>query len=1089
MLSKTTISVVNNENNEKKRVANTIINYGLHFEELKQQIGLAIRLAPDECYYHVDKIMVGKKELCEGSNVNELVDSLHHLTVYVSIDHDKPVGVPVRAATPSKHRSGTPTRNVTPGRAGTPTRSMTPSKMALSSTPLKIESDNNLTNPEKENKFNVSKSPAARNINASPMKLRLSQHSSTTPRKFQSPAKVRPLTKPTTEKKLRVINAEVHESIETKKLFTTIDNNEVISTDAVSNDVEAIDDTWKDVFSPIKDTEDVTVVQSESGASQVELVQQIATNESTDSVTEIAIVDDTNGVIKEETVEVTPIDAPVEVVQTTEQVVASDEPTRAANTSVVTEKKAYQPAKAKTGSLFPNGKTGGETKSFFDNNLRATIKASVVPNKPPQQRTKTPTRIAASTSSAKRSMSKIDAALLASRDDNDGRPSFHTMEQQWSFMREQFINNSTDELEWLMISKTLKQSYDYAHKKYEETETRYMKLLYDISRMERKLEYLTATVHSDRHIPTIIAGIVTDCENCISSSDNETDYSRFMNEKLIKQTKLRSIIDEEQTIVSYFSAETMKSIKSITEKGISPKRVLSIASTLVETTFPTMIKNTEMALLNTRKKSEDASEDMEKWSKREKQAPDYAKKIQEQEAIWLDKELQNNTEALKLMRSIIPTNIAELSLQDLLSQVSQNGGSYSLELANELRNNALLHWLVTDTEDIKSSNFLQGDKKQYFESLENLDVVEIRALCAVLPKKFDLDNDGKKKDWRDRFVSKAKIMIAQSNGDTVAAGWNPVLKKRDMKQLPDLKMEQKRRSVYFYKKHADCLAKLRTYSSKHESLQKKQLQLIQCEDRYRTAKEEFEITLKECRDPLVKAAFASSADVANKLTHAKEMAKKELNEVDSALKTVKREIDGLNRVIAAFPITKENFEGYLASLGTFILGKYGVDYANTDNILPIEGVFDSNPIIMRAIRTSNDDQAETPAADASSESTRVDSIKEMFESKDATETVAYVDCSEKNSVQSRLNPEMLSQLNKVYSPLPAKGKAIASSKAVRCNETAAVTHPTKSLEELQIKSKFIQELLHSSTPEAIESAHVKAAPLSFLDAIKQRGLK
>ncbi len=51
-------------------------------------------------------------------------------------------------------------------------------------------------------------------------------------------------------------------------------------------------------------------------------------------------------------------------------------------------------------------------------------------------------------------------------------------------MREQFINNSTDDLEWLMISKTFNQSYDYAQKKYEEIETKYMKLLHDINRTE-----------------------------------------------------------------------------------------------------------------------------------------------------------------------------------------------------------------------------------------------------------------------------------------------------------------------------------------------------------------------------------------------------------------------------------------------------------------------------------------------------------------------------------------------------------------------------------------------------------------------------
>lgn len=1066
MLSKTTISVINNEFNEKKRVTNTIINYGLQYDELKQQIAQVIRMSPDDSYYFVDKIMLGKKEFNESSDVNEFLDSLQHLTVYVSVDHDKPIGVPIRSATPNKLRSGTPTRIATPGRADTPTRSMKPSKQ----TPLKIEIDKSLIHPEKENKFNVAKSPAVKHISSSPMKLRLSQHPSTTPRKFQSPAKVRPLTKPTTEKKSRIIDSETTESMDSKQLFANNEKNEVTVAAAVPEEADVVNDTWKDVFSPIKDNEDLAAAETQSEAQPVV---------SSDSAIEVVTLETANAA--KETVGET---APVELAApNTADVV----PATVVDTPAIIEKKPYQPVKAKTGSLFPNGKTGGETKSFFDNNLRATMKAStVVPAKTVQQRTKTPTRLAASSTKV---ISKIDAAL-ASRDDSDGRPSFHTMEQQWSFMREQFINNSTDELEWLMISKTLKQSYDYAHKKYEETETKYMKLLHDINRMEKKLEYLMSTVPSESHIPTLIADLITDCENCLSASDNEAEYTRFMNEKLSKQTKLKAILEEEQGVVSYFSAETMKSIRSITEKGISPKRVLSIATTLVATTFPTMVKNTETVLANTRKKSEDASEDMETWSKREKQAPDYAKKIQEQEALWLEKELQSNTDALRVMRSIIPVNIAELSLQDFMTHVNKSGGSYSLELANELRNNALLHWLVTDVDDIKSSNFLQGEKKQFFESLESLDVVELRALCAVLPKKFELDHDGKKKDWRDRFVAKARIMISQSNGETVAAGWNPVLKRRDFKKLPELKVEQKRRAVYFYKKHSECLSKLRTYTSKHEMLQKKQVRLVECENRYKIAKEEFEITLKECRDPLVKAAFASNVDVANKLTYAKEMAKKELNEAEVALKTVKREIDGLNKVIAAFPITKENYEAYLASLEAFILGNYGVDYATSEDVLPIEGVFDPNPVIARVTRASNDDQSGVATVDVTHavEGARIDAIKLMFESNEVVEATPHGDSNEKNTVQSRLNPEMLSQLNKVYSPVPAKGK-IASTPKVAASHEAASPHPTKSLEELQIKSKFIQELLNSTAPEVITSAPVRAAPLSFLDAIKQRGAK
>ncbi len=87
---------------------------------------------------------------------------------------------------------------------------------------------------------------------------------------------------------------------------------------------------------------------------------------------------------------------------------------------------------------------------------------------------------------------------------------------------------------------------------------------------------------------------------------------------------------------------------------------------------------------------------MEKWAKRETETDDYASVSRDEEMKWFHKELEQNTLALITMRTYIPANIAaELSLNDLVAQSKTVDGFLSLELAQELKTNKLLHWVIT----------------------------------------------------------------------------------------------------------------------------------------------------------------------------------------------------------------------------------------------------------------------------------------------------------------------------------------------------------------------------------------------------------
>jgi hypothetical protein len=128
---------------------------------------------------------------------------------------------------------------------------------------------------------------------------------------------------------------------------------------------------------------------------------------------------------------------------------------------------------------------------------------------------------------------------------------------------------------------------------------------------------------------------------------------------------------------------------------------------------------------------------------------------------------EGNLMCLRQMRSLIPVNIAQLSIADLLEEVKKKGALYTNELAVEIKNNKLLHWLLMAPEDIAMTNFLSGEHRQYFVNLEGLDVVEMRALRMVLPEKFELDQDGQKAEWRERFIGRLKQLVSQQNEDFI----------------------------------------------------------------------------------------------------------------------------------------------------------------------------------------------------------------------------------------------------------------------------------------------------------------------------------
>ena len=313
---------------------------------------------------------------------------------------------------------------------------------------------------------------------------------------------------------------------------------------------------------------------------------------------------------------------------------------------------------------------------------------------------------------------------------------------------------------------------------------------------------------------------------------------------------------------------------------------------------------------------EAALADVELWRARQHAAPNFAAVMRARELEWLASEQERNAAALVEMRRFLPPNVAKLTRQELQAAALESGkyqqqhrqqllprrrsigsgkdtsaagtasteedsskggnsnlaGFYPAELAAYLKDCNLLHWLVTHPDDIKKANFLVGDGARHFTDLSKYDVVELRALCAVLPPEggFEFDADGRKAEWRASVLARLKTLVQQEARVKVRCGWDPVKQQRQEVALPDLSPELKRRSVYFYLSDNDAQAKLAKLDAQAERLATKKQRLQELDEvKLPQLKAEYDAVLNDGRGDyfkqlLGKAQLAALRDEAKK---------------------------------------------------------------------------------------------------------------------------------------------------------------------------------------------------------------------------------
>lgn len=539
--------------------------------------------------------------------------------------------------------------------------------------------------------------------------------------------------------------------------------------------------------------------------------------------------------------------------------------------------------------VYPDGNTCGESTVRYEQNLR-----SYGGNKP-EAPTSVKKKTKATPAKDKNELSPMGFKMSApTKRDMDGRPSIGTITSQWEFMRTNFVNNSDEELEWLMVSKR-PGSYQYAHRKNELAEDKYFKSLYETEHFESKLHHF---VGYNAKLPTYVNELACFYTALMANPKDENASNQIYatHGKLVAYMQA----NEANKIFSVLTPKTEEMLQVVskeTDKFRIVRKCRDLASILSNDIFQLQSK-----LNLARREGEEALKNMEKWARREMEVDEYPMAMRQQEEKWMEIEHDENMRALQTMREYLPVNITDITVNDVQEMYRQNHGCVSLELGQELKNNKFLHWLVTHQDDIAFSNFLSGENKTYFENLEGMDIVELRALVMVLPKKFELDSDGRKNEWRTRFFNRLKQLVSQYRREKVKGAWDPTKNARGLVELPPLKADHLRRPIYFYRTKEQSDLKLKQYDDKLALLAKKEKFLEQAERDAKEAKEEYDTVLREMRDPDFIELYG-----AEKLSSVKEMAKTESTNAEKKKKMLAQETARLKKSIEDAPLTREQF--------------------------------------------------------------------------------------------------------------------------------------------------------------------------------------
>lgn len=410
-----------------------------------------------------------------------------------------------------------------------------------------------------------------------------------------------------------------------------------------------------------------------------------------------------------------------------------------------------------------------------------------------------------------------------------------------------------------------------------------------------------------------------------------------------------------------------------------------------------------------------AQASLDKWRRRLHELPVYPERMREEDDTWLKDERLENEKALATLRSFIPVDVRELTISGLMSAAKEKGMLFTWELARELITNKVLHWAIQHRSDIERANFLCGDGKRYFEEFRKLDMMELRAICAVLPAKFMHDDNGKKAAWRAEIIAHTQSIVARKNGESVKGPWCEEKQCRAQVKLPPLTPEQERRSIYYFPTKEQFAAKVKFYEGKAALLKKRENALKQATAEKDKAKQNYESVLNASRGR----------------REEKDVAKEEKQRTEEVTKRCETDLSNTQKMIEGLPISQETFMASMTEIHQF-LSEF--DWT-LDGQAPVavRPAFDAAPEIKKMeLEIARKMSAAEEAAERKAEVAAIAKHKQPLQPLSAAMAEESVDSgfetpmAKRRSVLENADPNMLDTLNKILSRTAPKPQCGAS---------------------------------------------------------------
>ena len=696
--------------------------------------------------------------------------------------------------------------------------------------------------------------------------------------------------------------------------------------------------------------------------------------------------------------------------------------------------------------------------------------------------------------------SAIDtAALMANYSINGKDVDMSTLLIQMDFMKKQLGVTKDEELDWMMTSKK-EGAYAFASTKLDRTLDKFSRIMYEKKVVQGKSDALV-------NIQSVL--------KAISSLGLEKDESsaKVRLAKLYRHD-FKDLINNKD-IPSKCSDTIWKLVCALYKESHLPecvKKVISIQNLIISE-----LKSMDTLMKRFNNEEEKTMEDSEKWSSRQKSAVDYSRQISLQNEEWLEKEKENNKAALQQMRTFLNPLLLQASttVASYSDVIKAKGSLFSYELIHELRSNLLLQLCITHTDDIAKMGFLYGPTKLYFTDYNHLDIVETRAICAVLPKVFENDATGEKNEWKNNFIQRAKTMTAAEKRELIKGAYDPLIGRRAMVEADPLKSKLVRRDVYFYKSYSACQGKVKEYKRKATLLERKEQELLEVKKESDEATSELKTIIEEMRNP-------QFVELRDKLKEAKSLAAEQMEVTESKKRILTNEIKSLKDLIGNYSQTQQDYESFVSEL-TDLLNKRGISWSeNSDVKYPIAGCFDpyisvekSVKAVVKSVDTHSEVEArqkEIHTIESKSRSKSVTFGQELGETSTEKNSPAVAHKTP-NKIASSLDPALLQSIDRCLSsakrPMhgnaynhhmktPVRNLNIRLSGAFNSPNSASSSKQTKEtmvdISQLKSKSRLLNKLLSEEKGKAEEcdkenSANKKPQKpaLSFLDAIKARG--